>query len=531
MKSLFVGIYLAILADVGSTAPHASSTLIAPTAEPTGATYASGFDMTKSWANLSPYKSAQGFGATRGVPRGCELSQVHVLHRHAERFPTSNLLDGKGMGDFASKLANYTKLHQKQAIANGPLQFLNDWEYVVGENTLMENGAATEDASGADFWIKYGRLLYRSGQDNVAAWNESLNVYPNGTARPKPVFRTTSQGRILESARWWLSGFFGKSTADSSSDQYNLVVISETEGPFNNTLASYVSCPGHKTAGDEAAQIFIPRYTEGALSRLARYLPDDFNLTAYDVLAMQNLCVYEHTSLGGSFFCSLFTEQEWKDFAYNIDIQYYGNFAFGSPTGRAQGIGYVLELAARLQGRLIHSSDTSINYTYDDNSAQFPMNQPFYMDMSHDDIILSVISALGLEHFKYGPEGLPIHVDHAPSNRTFTLNDLTPFGARFISEVWTCPDNVSFSSLDPILYVNPRINEAPDSKRYIRFLLNEAPLPLKGLVGCEESYNGFCPVDGFLSGVPTLKKHAKYQEACFGDYPTGHQVGDGAPYS
>ncbi|BAE62612.1 unnamed protein product [Aspergillus oryzae RIB40] len=531
MKNLTFGVYLTALAGVGSAAPHFSSSSSGPASAPTGATYASGFDMTKSWANLSPYKNADTFGVPKGMPQGCELSQVHVLHRHAERFPTSNLLDGRGMGDFASKLVNYTKAKPGKMVAKGPLKFLNDWEYVIGENTLMENGAATEDASGADFWIKYGRLLYRPGRDNVAAWNESLNVYPNGTARPKPVFRTTSQGRILESARWWLSGFFGNSGANSSYDQYDLVVILETTGFFNNTLASYVSCLGDKTAGDESAQVFIPRYTKNALSRLASYLPEDFNLTAYDVLAMQNLCVYENTSLGGSFFCSLFTEQEWKDFAYNVDIQYYGNFAFGSPTGRAQGIGYVLELAARLEGKLIHSSDTSINSTYDDNTAQFPLGQPFYMDMSHDDIILSVISALGLEHFKYGPHGLPINIDHAPSNRTFALNDLTPFGARFMSEVWTCPSNVSFDSLDPILYVNPRLESTRNTKRYIRFVLNNAPLPLDGLVGCEDSQNGFCAVDGFLSGVPTLKENAKYQEACFGEYPTGKQVEDGVPYS
>ncbi|THC87859.1 hypothetical protein EYZ11_012697 [Aspergillus tanneri] len=243
---------------------------------------------------------------------------------------------------------------------------------------------------------------------------------------------------------------------------------------------------------------------------------------------MQNLCIYEHTSLGGSSFCSLFTEQEWKDFAYNVDIQYYGDYAYGSPTGRAQGIGYVLELAARLEGKLIYSSDTSINSTFDDNTKMFPMGQPFYMDMSHDDILLSVITALGLDYIKYGPEGLPSDVDHAVSNRTFRLSDFTPFGARFMSEIWSCPSDVSFEDLDPILYVNPRL-EGKDTKRYIRFLLNDAPLPLKGLKGCDGSENGFCPVEGFLGDVEKLKDRAEYQFACFGEYPHGKQVGDGVP--
>lgn len=249
-----------------------------------------------------------------------------------------------------------------------------------------------------------------------------------------------------------------------------------------------------------------------------------------DVLAMQNLCVYEYTSLGGSSFCSLFTEQEWKDFEYNIDVQYYGDYAYGSPSGRAQGIGYVLELAARLEQKLINSSDTSINYTYTNNQAQFPFGQPFYMDMSHDDIILSVINALGFDYFKYGPKGLPVHLDHAPE-RNFSLSQMTPFGARFISEIWTCPRDVSFDDLDPVLYTNPTVKSTAKTTEYIRFVLNNAPLPQDGLIGCENSSNGFCHLDKFLRGVPTLKEKAQFQKACFGNYTTGSQVGDGAPES
>jgi 3-phytase len=107
------------------------------------------------------------------------------------------------MEAFAQKVKNYSKLHDGK-VGKGPLAFLDEWEYMLGEDTLQVTGAATEATSGASIWAKYGRLLYRAGP-GVAAWDSSLNVYPNGTARPKPIFRTTSQARILESARWWLS--------------------------------------------------------------------------------------------------------------------------------------------------------------------------------------------------------------------------------------------------------------------------------------------------------------------------------------
>lgn len=195
--SLFVaGGYFTAASSVSTSAPA-----------PTGATYESGFDITTNWANLSPYRDADGFNVPKGVPRGCELSQAHILHRHAQRYPTDSDLDGAGIKKFSQKVRNYSAAHPKSSVGRGPLAFLDNWESLLGEDLLLASGAATEATAGADAWAKYGRLLYRAGAA-TPAWDASLNVYPNGTARPKPVFRTTSQARILESARWWLSKWF-----------------------------------------------------------------------------------------------------------------------------------------------------------------------------------------------------------------------------------------------------------------------------------------------------------------------------------
>jgi 3-phytase len=268
--------------------------------------------------------------------------------------------------------------------------------------------------------------------------------------------------------------------------------------------------------------------TEAALTRLSEYLPKDFNLTTSDVLAMLNLCPYEYAALGSSSFCGLFTEQEWLDFAYILDMRLYGSSAFGSPMGRAQGVGYVLELAARLEGKLINSSDTSINSTYDNTSATFPLHQPLYMDMSHDKVLIGTLTALGLQYFKYGPKGMPSDVAHAVP-RTFRLSEVAPFGARLVSEIWTCPKSSNLEVLDSTLYMNPDISDSQNTTDYIRFVLNGAPLPTSGLVGCEDARNGFCKVGDFLEAVPELKQNAMYQQACFEKYKPGHQVGNGRP--
>ncbi|KAJ5096439.1 hypothetical protein NUU61_005795, partial [Penicillium alfredii] len=525
MLTLMSSTALALSVLLGGQAAMAASNSAAA-AGPTGATYASGFDMKTSWANLSPYADAASFNVSKGFPTECELSQVHVLHRHAQRYPTAWALDGGGMENFAQKLANYSKKHPSKKIGSGPLSFLNHWVYLLGEETLLPTGAATEAASGAEFWSQYGRLLYRVPH-GAAAWNSSFNVYPNGTARPKPTFRSTSYPRILESARWWLSGFFGNTGANSSYSQYNLVTMPERE-KFNNTLSSTDSCPNGVGPGDDASEVFAKTLVKNARKRLSAFLPDDLELNTHDLMAMFSMCPYETAALGTSSFCSLFTEQEWRDFEYYVDIQFYGNYGFGSPSGRAQGIGYVQELAARLQSHLIKSSDSSINYTYDNNAKQFPLHQPMYMDMSHDDIIVAVLTALGLDYFKYSSHGMPTSVIHAP-RRNFNLNQLTPFGARLFSEVWTCPKGASFEHLQPQMYKNPDLSSKSGTTDYIRFVLNNAPVPLDGVNTCAGSVNGFCPLKKFLDQVPHLSKEAMYQQACFGSYNITSQVGNGQP--
>lgn len=212
---------LTVLALAGSaavqalpgTGASASSSSSSAAAGATGLSYSSGFDMKTSWGNLSPYVDATDFSLPKGFPVECELSQVHVLHRHAQRYPTAYSNDGGNLARFAEKVASYAKENPDTKIGSGPLEFLNHWDYVLGYETLLPTGAATEASSGALFWSQYGRLLYRAGHD-VAAWDSSLNVYPNGTARPKPTFRTTSYPRILESARWWLSKYLGSREVD-----------------------------------------------------------------------------------------------------------------------------------------------------------------------------------------------------------------------------------------------------------------------------------------------------------------------------
>ena len=63
------------------------------------------------------------------------------------------------------------------------------------------------------------------------------HLYPNDGS--KIVARSTTQDRMLQSAEYFLAGFFGLQWPTNAT----LEVIIEGEG-FNNSLAGYFNCPG-----------------------------------------------------------------------------------------------------------------------------------------------------------------------------------------------------------------------------------------------------------------------------------------------
>jgi hypothetical protein len=140
------------------------------------------------------------------------------------------------MEPFAAKFKNVTSAHPS-AQFKGPLEFLNSWTYQLGKGLLIGPRSVTEFTAGVRFWTQYGRLLY-----NATAGQPGYNV--SSVKRKNPVLRTTSQARILESAEYWATGFFGFNSTDS----YDLLIIPEG-GTENNTLASYDSCTNDGNSG------------------------------------------------------------------------------------------------------------------------------------------------------------------------------------------------------------------------------------------------------------------------------------------
>lgn len=318
------------------------------------------------------FPNPDGFGVHEySLPSGAEIVQLNMLSRHGSRYPTT----GSGASTFGTKHANLTGT----ANYTGELSFLNTWSYKLGAEILVPVGKQELFDSGVLHYYQYGHL------------------YPNNGT--KIIARSTTQDRMTKSAEYFLAGFFGLQWPMNVTLE---LIIESTTGIWNNTLAGYDNCNNSNTyvntGGNNATEQWASIYLANATARLAPLAPG-FNWTVTDSYNAQSLCAYETVGLGYSQFCGLFTYEEWQGYEYSIDINFAGNNAFQSPTGRAIGIGYVQEVLARLNKHTIDAPMAQLNFTLDNMTSTFPLNQSLYLDFSHDTNIMGILTAFGFTQF------------------------------------------------------------------------------------------------------------------------------------
>ncbi|KAI5121930.1 hypothetical protein M0805_000259 [Coniferiporia weirii] len=456
----------------------------------------SSFNVLRTWGNLSPFFSVDSFGlpeANMLVPEGCELTQVHLTHRHGARYPTS----GEAPSVFAAKVHNASATG---FTAEGKLAFLNTWTYKLGAELLTPFGRKQLFELGIGFRVEYGELL------------------KNFTGLP--VFRTTSEERMVQSALNFAAGFFG--VPDYTTDYRQLITI-ESDG-FNNTLAPYDTCTNSNTDaigyfGDAIVDNWNEIYLQDALRRL-QPMVDGMNLTITDVSAMQQLCAYETVALGTSAFCDLFTQEEWEGFEYSFDLDFWYNDGPGNPTSASQGIGYVQELVSRLTQTPITVFNSSTNATIVDNDITFPLYQPIFVDATHDTIIAAITVALNFTSFAANG---PLPTDHIPKDQTYFANKIAPFASRLVGQVLSCPARSASTRTSN--------TTSSTSTSYFRWLLNDAVVPLTGMTACPEDKDGLCPFDTYISALQTRLGEVDFEFDCFGNYtvPNPDLITDGRP--
>lgn len=198
---------------------------------------------------LTPYKPAEGFGVDdakyHALPASCRIEQVHVLHRHGSRYPTSYA----PANDIAELLAK-----KPRPTFSGPLEFLNTYHYRLGKELLVPLGRQQLYDSGAAAAIRYGELI-------------DADVKEFGSL----FARAGSQHRIVDSARNWLAGALGV----NDWQQQSALEIQIEADKFNTTLAPNFACAnaGHGKfecePGVKWNKDWIDQYTAEAVKRLA----------------------------------------------------------------------------------------------------------------------------------------------------------------------------------------------------------------------------------------------------------------------
>ncbi|GAA5892720.1 hypothetical protein JCM6882_000564 [Rhodosporidiobolus microsporus] len=427
------------------------------------------FNILNYLGNLSPWRTVNhGLKSTAEVPAGCEVEQVQLLHRHGARYPTT----GAGPEAFSKNVVGNPAFK-----ATGDLSFLNGWKYKLGGEILVPFGRQQLFNLGASFRVKYGHLLQEG---------------------KKPVFRTESQDRMLKSALNFAAGFFGI----PFEDQYHQLVTVEWPG-FNNTLAPYMTCQNANrqdmTHGPKKMAEWANIYLAGALERLKPQV-EGVELVIRDLVNMQLMCAYELVALGGSSFCQLFTEDEWKGFEYYHDIMFYDIFSYGQPSSAASGKGWVQEWLARTLRQPLTEFNSTTNSSLH-TPEYFPLDQPLIVDATHDTIISAVVTTLNFSSFTRSG---PLPSDHIPSDLSFVTSSISPFAANLHSQLLSCPS----SPLTP----------AGKEPRFVRWILNDGVVPLDNIPGCARNDQGMCHLDAFVAATQENLKSIDWPYDCLADY-------------
>lgn len=192
----------------------------------------------------------------------------------------------------------------------------------------------------------------------------------------------------------------------------------------------------------------------------------------------------------------------------------------GSPLGPVQGVGYINELLARLTDNPVRDY-TQTNRTLDSNPDTFPLGRGMYVDFSHDNLIVAVVSAMGLfgnskEERTFG--GGMLDPAKPDDTREWFVSRIVPFSGRMVVERMEC----GLPTDDAAGYVpsvsgkgrqRKRAEDAEDSV-YVRILMNDAVQDLEFCGGVGE--DGLCPLHAFVKSQAYARRNGEGDwEKCF----------------
>ncbi|KAG0150118.1 hypothetical protein CROQUDRAFT_38804, partial [Cronartium quercuum f. sp. fusiforme G11] len=375
----------------------------------------------------APYHSV---GIYAQPPAGCRATCVVQLQRHGARYPTAHV--GRKIEQALAKL------HAAGELLDKTFEFVNRYRYTLRTDNLLPFGAQESLYAGAEFRKRYIELV---------------------EGPTEPFVRASASQRVIDSASNFTAGL---------GVRVPVLTISE---PLDDH-----SCPNAPEMG----------YASQWLSAFAGPVADRLNgkaralaLTTTDVISLMQLCYFESLATGRlSEFCGIFLSSEWVGYGNTgsssiLLLNRLYKHGHGNRLGPVQGVGYVAELLSRLTRNRTHVNvdRTQVNHTLDQSSESFPLDRAIYLDFSHDNQMISIITAMGL---KRAEPLLSAEVPPRPQ-REWRISSIVPFAGRMTVEKLTC-----------------------DQMRgeQVRVFLNDAQVRMPM---CEDRLEGMCTLEDFVN--------------------------------
>jgi acid phosphatase len=240
------------------------------------------------------------------------------------------------------------RLQNPAITTSGDLAFVKDWQFFTSEpmadfEQLTRSGpyagTLTAFTTGVRMRTRYNNLL----EHHFSSVNKKLHLWASDSAR------------VVETAKYFAARLLGLDWEDIAV----LIVIPETAERGGNTLTPGDTCIrylsdlklGHNQ-GYKRLAAFTDTYLPIVATRLEGFIHNQvskipFKLSKSEVYAMQEMCGFEIMARGSSPWCNVFSQDEWRQFAYARDILHYYRAGPGTPYSVSIG-GLYLNATARL---------------------------------------------------------------------------------------------------------------------------------------------------------------------------------------
>jgi Histidine phosphatase superfamily (branch 2) len=168
--------------------------------------------LLKFFGGMGPYIG----GEYTPIPQSCQVTQVHMISRHGERYPTSGM--GAHIEEFAANIAKAPELNW-----NSQLGFLNEWTlardgFMVSPDDQWDQETLTGPAAGSVRMFTLGNE-FRTRYSELSGWGDDrIKVW------------AANMTRVIDSAKYFAQGCFGI----NADVEYE--IIPETADQWGDTL-------------------------------------------------------------------------------------------------------------------------------------------------------------------------------------------------------------------------------------------------------------------------------------------------------